>query len=91
MNNLLNNHDNMSHDNNGSTSPEIILFGFILALGNHVFNWFGHIFGQVHPPSLWGAMVQALITGALGATAAFFTNKLWKYITTKKSKNDDKK
>jgi hypothetical protein len=64
-----------------------MVFGFILAVGNHIYGWFGTIL-EVNGTQL-NDYTQALITGGIGAVGAFFTNRLLKFIEKKIKYNKD--
>ena len=68
--------------NNESVGSVVI--GFVLAVGNHTFGWFGTLL-QVEHHQL-NEFAQAIITGSLGAFGAFVTTRSLKYIE-KKIKN----
>ena len=65
-----------------------VTIGFILAVANHIFGWFNDVFILVSD-GLLSQGLQAIFTGFIGATTAFFANKFWKYIDKKiKSKKE---
>jgi hypothetical protein len=72
---------------NNHDSIASIFLGFILAVGNSIFGWFSHYFCLIQN-SFLNTSAQAIVTGIIGATTAYFTNKFWKYIEKKyKSKH----
>jgi ABC-type multidrug transport system permease subunit len=69
MSNLTTNNSmdgNQNYDSIGS-----VFFGFIFAVTNHLFGFMNNINITAH----WDAWFQAIVTGGLGAFAAFFVNK----------------
>jgi hypothetical protein len=87
----------MTHNKNKTMSTHnsetlgSIVIGFFLAVGNHIFGWLNHFFIFLSAGGILGDSIQAIITGMLGATAAYFTNKFWKFLEKryKKPKNQD--
>lgn len=71
------------HEQDYSAAGSSILFGFTLSVGNHLFGWLNNINGINH----LNDFLQAVFTGFVGATVAFFTNMLWKKVTAKKRKH----
>jgi hypothetical protein len=59
-----------------------VVIGFVLAVTNHFFGWLNHVFLDFHVQA-WGESIQAIVTGILGATGAYFTTKFWKAVEKK--------
>lgn len=69
-------HHNTNHDAGNS-----IVLGFILSVGNHFFGWLN----KITITEGLNEIIQAVITGFIGATVAYFTTKFWRKITGDKS------
>ena len=70
------------HHNDGIMSA---MLGFILALGNNFFGWLN----KLPITADWNAYFQAAVTGFVGATFAFFANKIWQSFFKKKKKGEE--
>ena len=54
-----------------------VLLGFILSVGNHLFGWMN----KISLTEGLNEIIQAIITGFIGATVAYFTTKFWRKFT----------
>lgn len=76
-------------EQNGSSQGSFtsMLIGFVAALSNHFFGWFNTVFLKISIDININEWFQALMTGMIGATGAYFANRFWKLLDRKKKKH----
>jgi hypothetical protein len=69
---------------NNSEQINGVVFGTILSIANHHYNWLANIeVVELHH------MIGTVISAVIGAVAAFYTTKLLKYYHKIKNKNNE--
>ena len=81
MDTLEVNTDSMDNNHNDYSSGISVVIGFVLSMTNYLYGWLSAIKITANLDTWF----QTIVIGFLGATVSFFTTKLWKHLTDKKS------